>query len=117
MRHKAQVPRAPSVEKPSTPEPLSATLRVLVYEEKGICATEETAEQCATPTLDEERMPLRISKLAANGNTSNTETRERTIRVAPGRYEVALADEPLPGRQVTVSAGQTAEVALDIPRK
>lgn len=100
------------------PEALSATLIVHVYESYGADCKREAAEndECG-PSLDE-AAPLRISRLGRNRQVvSSIDSKNHTVHVTPGLYEVALAGhirpEPL---RVTVSAGQTVEVTLEIIR-
>lgn len=108
---------APATTTPA-PEVLSGTIVVHVYSRR-----EGTGNMAAPPeTLDETGF-IRIRRLAPDGEgpthemTTEMTTREHTVHVAPGRYAVEVPEPGRPSGQVTVSAGQTAEVTLYIEAK
>ena len=76
--------------KSSAPEALSATLIVHVYESGGVTVCAPAPPKCRgiTPRPNETR-PLRISRFGRNGEVvSSIETKEHTVHVAPGKYEI-----------------------------
>ena len=86
----------------TSPEGLSATI-ILHFQAEG-----SNGQEGFLGTAQE---PLRVSRLGPKGEVLNSvETREDTLHVPPGRYEIALLDVGgSPPMMVTVKAGQVLE--------
>lgn len=106
-------------ERAQSEEALSATIIVHVFASYAQeCTLEQAANHKCEPS-PEEGVQLRVSRLgSADEAASSIDTSEHTVHVAPGRYEVALTvDTAYKPQQVTVTAGQTQEVTIEILRK
>ena len=94
------------------PEALTATIVVHVYDVGGPAPPNGCYDtKCPTDS------PFYVSRLGAGEKVgpnqeslSSTKTKEQTIAVAPGEYEVGRLEGH--GKKVTVAAGQTVEVTL-----
>ena len=67
--------------------------------------------------VPDETDPVRVTKLGRHGEPLNSrETKDHTLHVSPGLYEIALAVHTTyrGRRQVTLHGGQTREVTLTV---